>query len=66
MCLPSPPKIDQATKDAQAAKAAEEAQRRAELKQQQLEKSKRILSGGGSRSLITSGSGSGYGRNFLK
>ena len=65
MCFgSSPPKTDQATKDAQAAQARVEQDRRAQLKDEQLKRSKGLLQPGGIRSLI-SGSGSGFGRNFF-
>lgn len=66
MSLPglTPPKIDKATKQAQEAARAAEAERTRQLKEEQLARTKGTLSGSGIRSLITS-SGGGYGRNFF-
>lgn len=62
---PAPPKIDKATKDAQAAQKAAEAERTRQLKEQQLQRTKGEMAGGGVRSLISSSSGAGFGRNFF-
>jgi hypothetical protein len=65
MCMPKPPKIDQATKDAQKAAREAEQNRRRDLKEQQLKVTKRGQEGSGIRSLISGSSGSGFGRNFF-
>lgn len=67
MSLPGlqPPKIDKATKAAQQAQRAAEAERARQLKEDQLQRSKGALAGSGIRSLISSSSGSGFGRNFF-
>jgi hypothetical protein len=65
MSLPKPPKPDKSLIEAQKAQAQAEAERRKELKAQQLEATKRGQSPLGSRSLITGGSATGYGRNFF-
>lgn len=62
--MPKAPKVDPATKAAQEAQRAAEAERIRQLKEEQLARTKAQLSGSGSRSLITS-SGGGYGRNFF-
>lgn len=62
---PKVPKIPQETKDAQAMQRQAEAERRRELKEQQLRRTKDAMSGPGIRSLISSSSGAGYGRNFF-
>lgn len=65
MCMPKPPKPDPSIKAAQKAQMAAESQRMAELKKKQLEKTKGNLGDSGVRSLITSQTGAGYGRNML-
>lgn len=62
---PKVPKIDQETKDAQTMQRQAEAERRAELKRQQLARTKDGQSGSGTRSLISGSSGAGFGRNFF-
>lgn len=63
--MPKVPKMDPAVKDAQKAQAAAEQERRAELKKQQLERTKSQLGDSGIRSLISGSSGAGFGRNFF-
>lgn len=65
MCFPKPPSEPAEAKAARQAKLREEQERARELKEKTLDKRKGDLSGAGSRSLITSDSGSGYGRNFF-
>jgi hypothetical protein len=65
MSLPKPPKIPESTKQLQAQQLQAEQERRRQLKEKQLQTSKGILAGGGQRSLISSSSGRGFGRNFL-
>lgn len=64
MCMPKPPKPDPALKAAQQAQARAEQERIAELKKQQLERTKQSQQASGMRSLVSSTSGSGFGRNF--
>lgn len=65
MCMPKPPKPDPSLKAAQQAQARAEQERIAELKKQQLERTKQSMGERGMRSLVTSTSGSGFGRNFF-
>lgn len=65
MCLPKPPGIPQSVKNQQKAQAEVEQKRQAEIKRQQLDKTKNAMGDTGVRSLITSPTGSGYGRNLL-
>lgn len=62
MCIPKPPKPDPAIKQAQEAAKRVEQERMRQLKEQQLESTKRSQSGSGMRSLISSLGG--FGRNF--
>lgn len=65
MCMPKPPGVPKSVKAQQKAQAAAESARIAELKKKQLEQTKAKMGDAGVRSLITSPSGSGYGRNML-
>lgn len=66
MCMPKPPGIPESVKNQQKAQAAVEQKRQAEIKRQQLEKTKAGMGDTGVRSMITSQGGQGYGRNFFK
>jgi hypothetical protein len=62
---PKVPKMDPEVKASQEMQRQAEAERRRELKEQQLQRTKASLGSSGIRSLISGSSGAGFGRNFF-